>query len=138
MCSVPISLIGYKGYTGRDALLVCNLLRRDAPKHPKLEKVLALENEMEDVSKSKHSHLWREGIKEMDYSPPTLVIPNPSMKQKRKNIKILKIRTNLPKSESPPNPEDYPTPWCKVSKDGKLMRYEDANGRAIPEVLWMK
>ncbi|NVM23477.1 MAG: site-specific integrase [Desulfobacterales bacterium] len=32
--------------------------------------------------------------------------------------------------------EDYPEPWCKVIKDGKLVRYEDSTGKAIPEILW--
>ena len=33
-------------------------------------------------------------------------------------------------------PEDYLEPWCKVFKDGKLIRWDDANGKPIPEILW--
>lgn len=34
--------------------------------------------------------------------------------------------------------DDYPEPWCRVTKDGKIIRYEDTGGRSIPEALWPK
>jgi len=40
--------------------------------------------------------------------------------------------------ESPVDRPGYPEPWCRVSKDGKLVRYEDSTGCAIPEALWPK
>jgi hypothetical protein len=40
--------------------------------------------------------------------------------------------------ESKPNPKnDYPEPWAKVKNlKGELLRYEDANGKRIPQEMW--
>jgi len=117
MCKVPYSLIGQNGYTEADAVLVCTLLRRDAPVRPSLEKVLALERET--------THL-------------------PAVPQAINHVDILKeytpqpVKRNIPRTKvvNRPKPDDYPSPWCKVFKDGKLIRYEDASGKPIPEILW--
>ena len=125
MSKVPLSFIGYKGYTKRDALFMCQCFRRDAPNHPRLEKVLALENETKDlVLVTKFEEL---------------LIENGSITNLEAVIKPIKAREQRqrkPKLVNQPNPDNYPSPWCRVSKDGQLIRYEDANGQIIPEILW--
>ena len=100
MCRVPQSLVGFEGYTQAQADIVCGLLRRDAPAHPREALVLALERET----------VGSESI--------TITRPQRKPRQPR------------------PNPDDYPAPWCKVTKDGQLLRWEDAHGGLIPRILW--
>ena len=126
MSKIPLSLIGYKGYTKEDALLVCQSLRNYVPNHFSLERVVGLENETKDlVLVATFDELLTEN------SPVT------NLEVVIKPVKAKQQRQRKPKVVNLLNPDDYPSPWCRVSNiAGELVRYEDANGNPIPEVLW--
>lgn len=127
MSKIPLSLIGYKGYTRADALFVCQSLHNRVPNHLSLERAVGLENETKNlVLVATFEELLAENASVTNLE---VVI---------KPVKAKQQRQRKPKLVNPPNPDDYPTPWCRVLKDGKVIRFEDANGRIIPEILWQK
>lgn len=70
--------------------------------------------------------------------PPVEFRPKktPKLVAKKKPGRVNAREKKLAEVSVHPIFEDYPTPWIKVYKNGKLVRYEDAHGRAIPEQLW--
>jgi len=119
MCAIPYSLIGVKGYTLEDAEHVCRLFRESAPSRPSKDIVLALEREVTNISRSDTVE---------PANPPSQSIRIPA-----RQSQVQRIRKPIKQ-----NPDDYPTPWCKVIKDGVIIRYEDATGQLIPDILWRK
>ncbi len=125
MIKIPFSLIGYRGFTEQDAFFLYECFQKDAPERPNLKKVLALECETSHLPKATFPECIStkqncQSILEVA-TIPTPVILNKS-KPKHKVVQ--------------PNINDYPEPWCKVIKDNKIIRYEDAQGKPIPEMLW--
>ncbi len=128
MSKIPYSLIGYKGYSEQDAMLVCEIFRIQAPILQKLSTILALESETANLElapttqpiTTKHSFPKADSI--ITLQPVTK--PSSSKKSGKRRTVVQ------------PKASDYPSPWCKVIKDGKVIRYEDANGRLIPDILW--
>lgn len=119
MSKVPYYLIGYKGYTEKEAARVCEFFRQRPPDHPRLKTILALEEETRNL--------------------PIAITSESTPKRpftKHDFFTVLKAATKPKTKVSQPNINDYPEPWCTITKDGKFIRYEDANGKPIPEVLW--
>jgi hypothetical protein len=117
MSKVPYSLIGFEGYAEEDAKHMHELFSRVAPLKPKSATVLALETETANLP-----------------NYPVTIIKLTHPKPLTLNTETKLVEETIPKI----SPDDYPQPWCKVYKDNKLIRYEDANGKIIPEILWSK
>jgi len=128
MSKVPYSLIGYKGYTEEDAHLVCQYFQKDAPLHPRLEIILALEAETRDlppVPQTSQTPSSKRPFAKDDFITVLKAVTKPI---KNKPVETKKVVQ--------PTSDDYPRPWCKVLKDGEIIRYEDSNGKPIPEIFW--
>ena len=125
MNRINISLIG-EGLSVKAAVIVCRGCRMHPPNKISLKTVKALEVEASQVAPIPNN--IRELIegeeliaRKHTLTPPIAEIPQPKERTKR----MLTA-----------NRDDYLEPWCKVVKDGKVVRYEDARGCAIPEMLW--
>lgn len=132
MSKVPQSLVGYNGYTQEEADFVCHLFREHVPKKLTRQHVLELEADVElKVSNYPRIQEQYEIMPSFDNKPVSVV----DMEEKAP-VKLASRGRPRKDRITIPNPDDYPGPWCTVKKDGQIIRYEDAYGRPIPEVLW--
>lgn len=133
MCRITCSLISGNGLTAREALLACKGFHQHPPAKPKIKTVKALEFEAKQMQQI--PEYIRAALDDAEHSngippplstsaPPVPLAVQPKPKQIHREARL--------------NIENYPEPWCKVIKGGKLVRYEDSTGRAIPETLWPK
>ena len=92
--------------------IVRRAYRERAPAHPSTKKVLALEEE----------------AREYRIKPVAEVTETKQIKQKRVVKKKKRQLVNM---------DNYKYPLVRVTNlDGKLLRYEDAEGLKLPEELW--
>ena len=105
MCKGAYSLIGYNGYAEEDATFLCNCFIKSAPKHPKLEVVIALENETKDLS----SPTMKQNITKKPFTKKdSLAILKATTKPVRESIEN---NTKLAVKDTLPNPDDFQRPW---------------------------
>jgi len=114
MLKITFSLIDGKRLTGEMGVIVAQCFNEDAPEHPSREVVESLEAEA--LGLKSFSTLAKERTKVLTDKTP---------------------RKQRVSKEQSPNPDDFPSPWCTVKNSkGDVIRYEDANGRAIRKILW--
>jgi len=133
MNRITCSLISEDGVTARQALIVCDGFRKSLPLRPTLKRVLLLEAEAKNKPPiPEYIRTALENEKPLiEATASTLVIP-PILQA----VSPVKPRLRQKRKKALPSIEDYPEPWCKVTKDGKLIRYEDSTGRIVPKIFW--
>lgn len=129
MCRITCSLISVNGLKVSEALIVCREYRKRSPAIPKIKTVQSLERE---ASKAPQIP---EYIR-VAFGEPEKQISTFQITQSSPVVKKVKCKPNEKRLEPQFNIEDYPLPWCKVIKNGELIRYEDSAGYAIPEIFW--
>ena len=132
MNRITCSLISDEGLKLEQAVMICKEFSRDLPVKPTIKKVKALEFEAEQTPPiPEYIRAALEDaeplIKTIPNSAPTPISPVVSLAHSKPKQKHRKTQLNI---------EDYPKPWCKVTKDGNLVRYEDNTGRVVPEIFW--
>lgn len=129
MCRITCSLIP-DGLKTNDALLACKGFMKYPTKIPKKETIYALEKEA--ALTPPIPEYIREALESVENPllPPIGITEKPQRHLKKT---VRRKRNKKPQFRQ----DDFPAPWCKVfNKDGILIRYEDSNGRPIPDALW--
>lgn len=139
MCRITCSLISDDGIKLEQALLVCKEFSRHPPAKPTIKKVKALEFEAEQkppIPEYIRVALDEEDEQILEAAPSLLSVPQPISKTSIKPT--IQPEPKQIHRETRVKIENYPEPWCKVIKGGKVIRYEDNKGNTIPEIFWPK
>jgi len=98
---------------------ICRLYRKDALKYPSLKTILELEKEAAEAK--------ADVVNKPVIEKPVAVESRP------KPVKRIRKKREVP----PVNMNNYKYPLVRVTNiDGKLLRYEDAEGQKVPVALW--